>query len=57
METRAAGVTVRVVDPLTVPRLAATVVVPTPAPVARPPLEIVATPWEEEFQFTVLVRS
>jgi hypothetical protein len=56
METRAAVVTVRVVDPLTVPELAATVVVPTPIPVARPPLEIVATPWDEELQFAVLVR-
>jgi hypothetical protein len=56
METRAAVVTVRVVDPLTVPELAATVVVPTPIPVARPPLEIVATPCDEELQFTALVR-
>jgi hypothetical protein len=56
METRTAVVTVRVVDPLTVPELAATVVVPTPVPVARPPLEIVATPWDEELQFTALVR-
>ena len=56
IETRAAVVTVRVVDPLTVPELAAMVVVPTPAPVARPPLEIVATPGDEELQFTVLVR-
>jgi hypothetical protein len=56
METRAAVVTVRVVDPLTVPELAATVVVPTPVPVARPPLEIVATACDEELLFTVLVR-
>jgi hypothetical protein len=56
METRAAVVTVRVVDPLTIPELAATVVVPTLVPVARPPLEIVATPGDEELQFTVLVR-
>jgi hypothetical protein len=56
MDTRAAAVTVRVVDPLTVPELAATMVVPTPVPVARPPLEIVATPGDEELQFTVLVR-
>jgi hypothetical protein len=57
IETRAAGATVRVVDPLTVPELAATVVVPTPVPVARPPLEIVATPCDEELHVTVLVRS
>ena len=56
MDTRAAAVTVRVVDPLTVPKLAATVVVPTPAPVATPLLEIVATPGDEELQVTVLVR-
>ena len=56
METRAAAATVRVVDPLTVPELAAMVVVPTPVPVARPPLEIVATPCDEELQLTVLVR-
>jgi hypothetical protein len=56
MDTRVAAVTLRVVDPLTVPELAATVVVPTPFPVARPPLEIVATPGDEELQVTVLVR-
>jgi len=56
METRAAVVTVRVVDPLTVPELAATVVVPIPVPVARPPLEIVVTPCDEELQLTALVR-
>jgi hypothetical protein len=56
METRAAAVTVRVVDPLNVPELAPTVVIPTPLPVARPPLEMVATPGDEELQFTVLVR-
>jgi len=56
IETRVAVVTVRVVDPLTVPELAATVVVPMPVPVARPPLEMVATPGDEELQVTVLVR-
>ena len=56
METRAAAVTVRVVDPLTGPELAATVVVPTPVPVARPPLAMLATPCDEELQVTVLVR-
>lgn len=56
MDTRAAGMTVRVVEPLTVPELAAMVVVPTPFPVARPPVAIVATPGDEELQFTVLVR-
>jgi hypothetical protein len=56
MDTSAAAVTVRMVDPLTVPELAAMVVVPTPFPVARPPLEMVATPVDEELQVTVLVR-
>lgn len=53
---RAALVTVRVVDPVTAPELAAIVVVPTPVLVASPPLEIVATPGEEELQLTALVR-
>jgi len=56
METRVAAVIVRVVDPLTVPKLAPTVVVPTPVPVARPLLEIVATACNEELHVTVLVR-
>ena len=56
IDTRAAAVTVSVVDPLTVPELAPTVVVPTLLPTARPPLEMVATPVDEELQFTVLVR-
>ena len=56
METKVAVVTVRVVDPLTVPKAAATVVVPTPAPVARPLLEIVATACKEELHVTALVK-
>ena len=55
-ETSAAVVTVRVVDPLTVPEVAVMVVVPRPVPVARPPAVIVATPVDDEFQFTVAVR-
>ena len=55
IETRAALVTVRVVDPLTVPELPEIVVVPVPFPVARPALEIVATAGEEELQVTVPV--
>jgi len=57
IETRAALVTVRVVDPLTVPELAAMVVVPVPVPVASPAVEIVATACEEELQVTVPVMS
>jgi hypothetical protein len=56
IETRAALVTVRVVDPLTVPELAAIVVFPVPVPVANPVLEIAATPGCEELQFTTPVR-
>jgi hypothetical protein len=56
MDTSAGAVTAKVVDPLNVPELAPTVVIPTPLPVARPPLEMVATPGDEELQFTVLVR-
>jgi len=56
IETRAALVTVRVVDPLTVPELAAMMVAPAPIPVANPALEIVATPGCEELQFTTPVR-
>ena len=56
IDTRVAAVTVRVVDPVTVPELAPTVVVPTLVPVARPLPEILATPCDEELQVTVLVR-
>jgi hypothetical protein len=56
IETRAALVTVRVVDPLTAPELAAMVVVPAPVPAANPAFDIAATPGCEELQFTTLVR-
>jgi hypothetical protein len=61
METITAGLTVRVVEPLTPEELAAMVVAPVESVCARP-LEglvmlIVATPGLEEVQFTVLVRS
>jgi hypothetical protein len=55
IETRAALVTVRVVDPLTVPELAAIVVVPVPIPLASPAVEIVAIVREDELQVTVPV--
>ena len=55
IETRAALVTVSVVDPLTVPELAVIVVVPVPVAVASPALEIVATACKEEPQVTVPV--
>jgi len=56
IETGVAVETVRVVDPLTVPEPAPIVLVPTLFPVARPPLEMVATPGDEELQVTVLVK-
>ena len=56
IETRAALVTVRIVEPLTVPELAAMVVDPAPIPMASPAFEIVATPGCDELQFTTLVR-
>jgi hypothetical protein len=55
IETRPALVTVRVVDPLTVPELAAIVVVPVPIPLASPAVEIVAIVREDELQVTVPV--
>ena len=50
------AVTVSVVDPLTLPKLAPIVVAPVPTPVANPPLLIVATEVLEELQVTELVR-
>jgi hypothetical protein len=55
IETRVALVTVRVVDPLTVPEVAAMTAAPGPTPVASPALEIVATPGCEELQLTTPV--
>ena len=56
IETRAAVVTVMVVDPVTVPEVALMLVVPTPVALARPPAEIVATAGAEELQVTDAVR-
>ena len=56
IEIKVALVTVSVVDPLTVPELAAMTAAPVPVPVADPALEMVATPGCEELQFTTLVR-
>ena len=61
MDTRAAAVTVRVVDPATEPRVAVTVVLPVLAlaasPWLPPALLMVATAADEELHCTVLVRS
>ena len=56
IETRAAAVTVRVVDPVTLPEVALIVVVPTPPALASPLAEMVATVPAEELQVTVAVR-
>jgi hypothetical protein len=56
IETRAALVTVRLVDPVTTPELAAMTVEPVPTAVANPVAEIVAAPGCEELQFTTLVK-
>jgi hypothetical protein len=60
-ESTAAALTVRIVDPLTDPRVAAIVVCPEPALVASPfvPVEllIVATVGALELQITVSVMS
>jgi len=55
MDTSVA-VTDRFVEPLIEPDAAEIVVEPVPVPVARPPLEIVATAVLVELQVTELVR-
>jgi len=51
-----AGVTVKVLEPLTVPDVAVTVVEPPPAVVASPALLMVATAVADELHVAVLVR-
>ena len=55
MDNSAAGFTVSAVDPLIPPEIAVIVLLPTPTPVARPPLDIVAIPGAE-LQLTDVVR-
>ena len=57
IELSVAEVTVKVVDPTTLPNVALIVEVPAPTPVASPPLVIVATVVVADFQVTVLVMS
>jgi hypothetical protein len=57
METSVAAVTVSVVAPLTPPEAAVIADVPAVFVVARPPLEMVATPAVPEVQVAVVVRS
>lgn len=56
MDTRAGGFTVSVEEPLIAPEAALMTVLPTPAPLANPVLEIVATVVADELQFTDVVR-
>ena len=61
MDKRLAAVTVKVVVPKTIPRVALMVVVPTPTPAASPSvavaLEMVATPAMLVPQVTLVVKS
>ena len=61
MDTRLAAVTVRMVEPETLPRVALIVVLPALLPVASPSLlralEMLATAGAEEAQVTEAVRS
>jgi hypothetical protein len=56
IEDSTAAVTVRVVEPLTVPDFAVIVDEPFATPVAKPPLLIVAIEVADEVQVTLLVR-
>ena len=60
MDTRVAAVTVRLVAPVMLPRVALMVVVPALTPEARPSLvaalEMLATAGAEEAQVTVVVK-
>lgn len=56
MDSRVGGFTVRVEEPLIAPEAALMTVLPTPAPLANPVLEIVATAVADELQFTDVVR-
>src|SRR5271169_670932 len=56
IDCKAAAVTVRTVEPVTPLSVALTVELPTPTPVARPVVVIVATDVVAEAQVTWLVR-
>lgn len=57
IETIVAGVTVRLLEPLTEPDVALMLAFPTATAVTRPLADTVAVAPEEELQVTVLVRS
>jgi hypothetical protein len=56
MESKIAGPTFSVAEAVMEPEVAVTVAVPTPVPVANPPLAMVATVVNDELQVTELVR-
>ena len=56
METRAGGVTLRVLEPLIEPKVAVIVALPVPTPVAKPVLLTLATAGADELHVTELVR-
>jgi hypothetical protein len=56
MEVSTAAVTVRVVEPLTVPDVAVIVELPVATPVANPPALTVAIEIVDELQAALLVR-
>ena len=56
MDCSVAAVTVNTVEPATDPDVAPIVLVPTPAPVAKPPLVMVAVPVVPDAQVTEAVR-
>jgi len=57
IDCKVATVTVRVVVPETLPRVAVMIEVPAATPVARPPVEIVATEEVAEAQVTEAVMA
>ncbi len=56
-DTSAAAVTVKLAEPVTVPEVAVMLVVPTPALLAAPVAETLATVVADDDQLTALVRS
>lgn len=57
IDTKVAGVTVRLLDPLIAPDVALMLAFPTATAFTSPVLETVAVAAEEELQVAVLVRS
>ncbi len=57
IDTRAAGVTVRIVEPVMLPEAALIVATPIPALAARPVFETVATDGSDDIQLAEAVRS